>query len=133
MEIDLLVITPYGLQLQVKAERVTIPTCEGEVQAGANHSPIVAKLQAGIFSVASVGKPVQHYYLDQGYASLGATKIIITVEIFENQKDLNMKRAQSSQERAWKRLADRSGSVDINRSLESLERAKARLRLTQLL
>ena len=133
MEIDLLVVTPQGPRLNVKASRVTIPTFEGELQAGANHTPVVTALQAGWLAVVSSSKATQRYYIDKGYASLGASKIVVTTEVFEEQKDLDTKRARESQKRALQRLGDRSGSVDVVRALESLERAKARLRLKQLL
>jgi F-type H+-transporting ATPase subunit epsilon len=107
-----------------EAEMVVARTTEGEIGILPGHAPMLGELGEGVLRVIQAGGTEVAAAIHGGFLSVSATGVSVLADIAELGADIDLARAQAAYDRA---VASISGSDDAA-ALESLNRAKARLR-----
>ena len=132
--LELKLVSPSKLVLDEQALKVEIPGALGYLCVGVKHTPFLSELKPGIVQVyLQDQKNKKAYYVSGGYFQVEDNNAVVLADIVESYEEVDLNRAKASKERAQKRLSETSNSrVDIQRALNSLSRAEARLALKQL-
>ena len=120
------VITPYGEFLDEEADFVKLPGKSGEIGVLPNHSPLVSTLKIGELLVQSNGEKA-YYFIPDGVVKVDQEAISVLVPYIESSNEIDVKRAESSLERAVKRLTSAESDVDLSRARNSKLRAQCRI------
>jgi F-type H+-transporting ATPase subunit epsilon len=102
-DIELQVVTPQRHVLQETVQSVELPGKDGYLGILPGHAPLLTELGIGILTYQKGGQP-RYLTIAHGYAEVLPDRVIVLAEISE-----------------------RAEEVDVARTRESLEEAKARL------
>ncbi len=122
----LIVVTPDGLQFDGQAESLTVRTTTGDMGILAGHINCVAPLGMGRATIVTEGKR-RYAACIGGMLSMnnGEAKLVPTT--FEWSDQIDVERAEASEKRAQKMLADKEASAMELRLAEArLKRALVR-------
>lgn len=125
---DLEIVTPERIFYRGKAWMVELNTTEGEIGVYKNHIPTVFVLAPGILNIKEEGA-ARKAALYSGFMEVQKERITILAETAEWPEEIDVARAKKSQERAKRRLEEKTESVDVKRAEASLKRAMVRLNL----
>lgn len=118
---DLKIVTPDGLAFDGKAEELTVRTTTGEMGILAGHINCVAPLGMGRAMILS-GAERRYAACIGGMVSVVDNKVTLVATTFEWADQIDASRAQRSEEKANRILADK------NASRQELQMAQARLK-----
>ena len=124
------IVTPQGLVFSEEVDEVTASGSEGEFGILPGHVPFVTTLKIGILS-AKVGNATKHFFVNWGYAEVGAEKVLILADSAELSEEIDLERAKAAMKRAEERLKQ-AEHTDFHRAELALERAVTRIQLTEL-
>jgi F-type H+-transporting ATPase subunit epsilon len=131
MKLQVNILSPLRPFCEVEASSVLAPSSSGDVEVGLNHAFYVTTLKPGIVSVK--GEEGVDFFVSGGILSVQNNVVRIFSDVIEGVRDLDKARAEKAERRALERLKSRSDlDLDINRALDSLSRAQARLKLLSL-
>lgn len=118
---DLKIVTPDGLAFDGKAEELIVRTTSGEMGIMAGHINCVAPLGMGRAMVLTEGQR-KYAACIGGMVSMVDNKVTLVATTFEWADNIDLPRAQRSEERANQILANK------NASKQELQLAEARLK-----
>ena len=120
------IVTPEKKVVDTAAEELQIPGKNGYLGILPGHAPLITELSVGeiIYRENSIE---QRLAVAWGFAEILPNKVTILAETAERPSEIDVDRARKSKERAEQRLTSGDTSVDINRALDALNRAQARL------
>jgi F-type H+-transporting ATPase subunit epsilon len=112
------------------AEEVQIPGKNGYIGVLPGHAPLITELSVGeiIFRENSVE---QRLAVAWGFAEVLPNKVTILAESAERPSEIDVARARKAKERAEQRLTSGDTAVDVERALDALHRADARIDVAQ--
>jgi F-type H+-transporting ATPase subunit epsilon len=118
---------------EVSANYLQVPGVLGYMGIMPGHTALISELGIGELKIEGGEAGVHHtYFVSGGYLEVVDDNIKVLVDTVEHLDAIDISRAAAAEERAKKRLAEKSDLVvDIARALAALERAKARQKLAQ--
>lgn len=131
MPLSLQIITPERVVFEEEGvESVTLPGSEGELTVLPRHAPLMTALQAGALFFRKGGIETD-VALSGGFLEVRDDKVIILADTAERSEEIDAARAEEARQRAAELLASHEGEIDIARAMAALERAEARIRVTE--
>jgi F-type H+-transporting ATPase subunit epsilon len=124
------IVTPQGLVFSEEVDEVTASGSEGEFGILPGHVPFVTTLKVGILS-GKVGNTTKYFFVNWGYAEVGAEKVLILADSAELSEEIDLDRAKAAMKRAEERLK-KAEDIDFHRAETALERAVTRIQLSEL-
>ena len=124
------IVTPQGLVFSEEVDEVTASGSEGEFGILPGHVPFVTTLKIGLLS-CKIGNSSKHFFVNWGYAEVGAEKVLILADSAELSEEIDLERAKAAMKRAEERLKQ-AEHTDFHRAELALERAVTRIQLTEL-
>jgi F-type H+-transporting ATPase subunit epsilon len=124
------IVTPEKKVVDTTAEEVQIPGKNGYIGVLPGHAPLITELSVGeiIFRENSVE---QRLAVAWGFAEVLPNKVTILAESAERPSEIDIARARKAKERAEQRLTSGDTAVDVERALDALHRADARIDVAQ--
>jgi F-type H+-transporting ATPase subunit epsilon len=128
------VVTPEKIVVSEDAQIVAAPGSLGEFGVLIGHTPFLTTLKTGIIRYTDTDRKENYVFVSGGFAEALPNKVAVLAESAEKRKDIDLKRAQDSLERAQKRLAEdrMREDIDFDRARAALDRATVRIRLAGL-
>ena len=120
------VVTPDRLVQKDVAEEIQIPGKNGYLGILPGHAPLITELAVGEITYR-VGTRVTRLAVAWGFAEVLPDKVTILAERAEKADEIDVKRAEEARQRAEERLHSTSTETDVERALNALDRANARL------
>ena len=127
-KIVLEVIQPTQCKVKGEYDHVIIPGVDGDFGILENHTPFITKIRPGILQLYK-GKSVEKFAIHDGFVTVDSNMVTIISDVIEKENEIDSKRAESSKNRAEKRLKSAMGDVDFRRAEFALKKALTRLKL----
>ena len=128
---DLKIVTPDGLAFEGKAEELIVRTTSGEMGILAGHINCVCPLGMGRATILTEGER-KYAACIGGMVSMVDNKVTLVATTFEWADQIDLSRAQQSEERANRVLSDRNASKQEQQLAEArLKRALIRKNVAQ--
>lgn len=123
------IVTPQGLVFSEEVDEVTASGSEGEFGVLPGHVPFVTTLKIGMLTCKK-GNEVKYFFVNWGYAEVGAEKVMILADSAERSEDISLERAMAAKKRAEERLKH-AENVDFARAEAAIERAVMRTQVAE--
>jgi len=120
------IVTPEKTVVETTAEEVQIPGKNGYLGILPGHAPLITELSVGEITFRE-NSTEQKLAVAWGFAEILPNKVTILAETAERPSEINVERARQAKERAEQRLTSGDTAVDVDRALDALHRAQARL------
>jgi F-type H+-transporting ATPase subunit epsilon len=120
------IVTPEKKVVETAAEEVQIPGKNGYLGILPGHAPLITELSVGKITFRE-NSTEQKLAVAWGFAEVLPNKVTILAETAERPSEINVERARQAKERAEQRLTGGDTAVDVDRALDALHRAQARL------
>jgi F-type H+-transporting ATPase subunit epsilon len=120
------IVTPEKKVVETAAEEVQIPGKNGYLGILPGHAPLITELAVGEVTYKE-NATERHLAVAWGFAEVLPDKVTILAETAERPAEIDVARARQAKDRAEQRLTSGDINVDVERSLDSLHRAEARL------
>jgi F-type H+-transporting ATPase subunit epsilon len=121
------IVTPEKKVVETKAaEEVQIPGRNGYLGILPGHAPLITELAVGEITYRE-NATQQRLAVAWGFAEVLPDKVTILAETAERPSEIDVGRARKAKERAEQRLTSGDASVNVERALDALHRAQARL------
>jgi F-type H+-transporting ATPase subunit epsilon len=127
------IVTPDHQELSCEAESVVVKTTSGEVGFMADHAPLIAGLVPHVLRYVDGDKKEGHVAVGGGFVEVRDNVVSVLAPSAELPQEVDFDRARKAEERAQKRLAEKSPDIDVARAQAALARATARLQLEHYL
>ncbi len=123
---SLKIVTPDGLEYDGQAEEVVVRTTTGELGVMANHVNLVAPLGMGTATIVIDGKK-RYAACIGGMLTVMNREVTLVPTTFEWAEEIDVKRAEASEERAKRILANKTAEkTEIRMAEARLKRALIR-------
>ncbi len=129
-KINIQVIQPTQIKISGEYDHIIIPGIDGDFGISPEHTPFITKIRPGILHLYK-GTKITDFAIHDGFVTVENNIIKIVCETIESSSEIKTKRAESSKDRAEKRLKTSSEDIDFRRAETSLKRALVRLSLTK--
>ena len=119
------IITPERTFYEGEATMIEFNTVEGEIGVLPQHVPLTTVIAPGICTITEAAgqkKAAVH----AGLAEILPDKVTILAEIAEWPDEIDVDRARRAEDRARKRLAEKSANLDVLRAEIALKKALVR-------
>src|SRR5512135_1811080 len=123
------IVTPQGLVFSEEVDEVTATGSEGEFGVLPGHVPFVTTLKIGMLACKK-GSESKYFFVNWGYAEVGAEKVMILADSAERSEDIDIERAIAAKKRAEERLKH-AENVDFARAEAAIERAVMRSQVVE--
>lgn len=131
MPLTLQIITPERIVFEEQnVDSLTVPGAEGELTILPQHAALMTALRPGPV-VFRRGAEEVDLALSGGFMDVRDDKVIVLADTAERSDEIDQARAEEARRRAQERIVEHQGTVDFARALAALERAQARLRVTE--
>ena len=120
------IVTPEKKVVDTRAEEAQIPGKNGYLGILPGHAPLITELAVGEITFRSQAKE-ERLAVAWGFAEVLPDKVTILAESAERPAEIDVDRARKSKERAEQLLTSGDTSVDVERALDALHRAEARI------
>lgn len=124
-QIHVQIVTSGGVVFDDRCSYTELPLEGGSIGVLGNHVPILGAMTDGVVKCRTAEGEI-FIATGQGVANVSNNEVILLVRNAELAKDIDVPRAQASEQRARERLADKNGHWDMLRAEASLHRALAR-------
>lgn len=126
------IVTPERTVWSEDIEALVVPAWEGQLGVLPGHAPLLCVLKPGMIAVTKDEKD-QFMATAGGFMEVTPAKTVILADAVEEVKQIDVKRAQESLERARGLLAKAAHdrTVDVDRAKKAADRALARLRAAE--
>jgi F-type H+-transporting ATPase subunit epsilon len=124
------VVTPERVVYSGEAKMVIARGVEGDLGILPNHMPLVTPLKVAPVRIQTEGDKETKIAVSGGFMEVRGDKVTILAETAELPEDIDVARAQAAKARAEKRLIDKHPDLDVRRAELALQRAIARLDVT---
>src|SRR5579864_500521 len=122
------IVTPEKKVVQTEAEEVQIPGKNGYLGILPGHAPLITELAVGEITFRGASGE-QHLAVAWGFAEVLPNKVTVLAETAERPSEIDVERSRKAKERAEQLLTSGDASVDVERALDALARAEARLQV----
>jgi F-type H+-transporting ATPase subunit epsilon len=122
------IVTPEKKVIDTAAEEVQIPGKNGYLGIMPGHAPLITELAVGEISFRGPSGE-QHLAVAWGFAEVLPDKVTVLAETAERPSEIDVERSRKAKERAEQLLSSGDTSVDVERALDALARAEARLQV----
>ncbi|HLJ29043.1 MAG TPA: F0F1 ATP synthase subunit epsilon [Candidatus Angelobacter sp.] len=123
--IQLEIVTPERLLVNVAASEIQIPGKSGYLGILPRHAPLITELAVGEISYRAEGQ-LKRLAVAWGFAEVLPHKVTILAETAEKAEEIDVARAQAAKQKAEEELRKAGASGDAD-AQAALERAKTRL------
>ncbi|MGQ0554256.1 MAG: ATP synthase F1 subunit epsilon [Planctomycetota bacterium] len=120
--------SPDGLIWSGAASTVVVPATQGSMGVLPRHAALMSSLEPGLTVVTEPGGSERRYVTGAGFVEIADDRVLLLVDFADDPARIDVKRAQSSRERAEKRLRSAAEEVDRVRAEAALARSLQRLR-----
>jgi F-type H+-transporting ATPase subunit epsilon len=121
--IELQVVTPQRHVLQETVQSVELPGKDGYLGVLPGHAPLLTELGIGILTYQKDGQPL-YLTIAHGYAEVLPDRVIVLAEICDRAEEVDVARTRETLEEAKARLAKASpGDEDWKRASIDLQRS----------
>ena len=120
------IITPDRVFYEGDVVMAEFNTTEGGIGIYKNHVPLTVIIRPGVLTITEP-EDEKRAALHAGFAEVLGDKVTILAESIEWPDEIDMERAQSAEERARERIANKPDGVDLDRAAVALQRAIARI------
>src|ERR1700726_4524424 len=122
------IVTPEKKVVDTAATEAQIPGKNGYLGVLPGHAPLITELAVGevTFRVGNNNEE-QRLAVAWGFAEVLPDKVTILAETAERPSEIDVDRARKPKERPDQRLTSGDTNVDVERALDALHRAEARL------
>lgn len=128
IEVD--IVTPTRqIAHGVKANVVTLPAEDGEIQILPNHRDLLTSLNTGILTIVADGTE-RKFAISYGFAEIHNDKVIVLAETAEESTEIDKERAARSRKRAEELLSGVLSPEDFAKQERKLQRAIIRQQAT---
>lgn len=126
-ELTCRVVTPERDVFEGDVESVNLPGADGNFSVLVDHTPYVAQLEIGEISLKTPGG-TRYVACSGGFARVVDNVVTVLAETAELPEEIDIERAEAALERAKKRLKSTDlQSITADRAEDALRRAKNRL------
>lgn len=122
------IVTPVKTVFSGNISSVSAPGVCGGFQVLVNHATLLSQVGIGEMKLLNSENKEVHFATSGGFFEVNNNKVIFLAETTEPKNEIDVKRAQSSLERANKRIKEKV-NIDLARAWASFERAKNRIRV----
>jgi len=122
------IVTQEGTRFDGQVDSVTLPGEMGYFGVRIGHAAMIAALKIGIITAKIEGKNTL-FACSGGLARVSTNEVVVLGDAIEAASEIDIMRAQQSEERARDRYEDRKADVDHTRAELALKRALNRLRV----
>jgi F-type H+-transporting ATPase subunit epsilon len=130
--IKLEVVTPEKYVVSESAEIVMAPGTLGEFGVLRGHTPFLTSLKIGRLHYRDASGNEKVVFVSGGFAEALPDRVTVLAESAERRRDIDVKRAKASRERAQKRLSvDKTENINYERARASLYRAIERIKIAE--
>jgi F-type H+-transporting ATPase subunit epsilon len=131
MPLSLQIITPERVVFEEQnVDSLTVPGADGELTILPQHAALMTALKPGPVVMRRGGEEID-LALSGGFMDVRDDKVILLADTAERSEEIDQARAEEARRRAQERIAAHDTSIDFARALAALERAQARLRVTE--
>ena len=127
-KIHLRIVTPNRQLVSQDVDECQIPGREGYLGVLPGHAPLISELKIGELSYRS-GKEVHQMAVLGGFLEVLPDQVTVLADTAELSTDIDLARAESSRERAERRLKQTDSETDTRRAMIALERALIRIQV----
>lgn len=128
-KLHLKITTPLGIFLEKDVDEIVAPGSEGYFGVQYGHTPFLTSIRPGILKIFAQNSE-EIYSIHNGFVIVNFDEISILTEIIEKPEDVDKTRAESSKERAERRLKEKKEGIDFRRAELALRRGLARLQVS---
>ncbi len=122
------IVTPEKKVVDTAAAEVQIPGKNGYLGILPGHAPLITELAVGEITFRGASGE-QHLAVAWGFAEVLPNKVTVLAETAERPSEIDVERSRKAKERAEQLLTSGDASVDVERALDALARAEARLQV----
>src|SRR5579863_2254035 len=122
------IVTPEKKVVDTAAAEVQIPGKNGYLGVLPGHAPLITELAVGEITYRDGGEE-QKLAVAWGFAEVLPNKVTVLAETAERPSEIDVERSRKAKERAEQLLTSGDASVDVERALDALARAEARLQV----
>jgi F-type H+-transporting ATPase subunit epsilon len=126
------IVTPEKKVVDTAVEEVQIPGKNGYLGILPGHAPLITELAVGEITFrtgSGSNSSEQHLAVAWGFAEVLPDKVTVLAETAERPAEIDVERSRKAKERAEQLLTSGDTSVDVERALDALARAEARLQV----
>ncbi len=124
------VVTPERVVYSGQAAMVIVRGVSGDLGILPNHMPLVTPLKIAPVRIKTEGDKELAIAVSGGFIEVHGEKLTILAETAELPENIDVARAQAAKSRAEQRLIDKHPDLDLRRAERALQRAIARLQVT---
>jgi F-type H+-transporting ATPase subunit epsilon len=125
--IELEIVTPERHLLHDTVQWVEIPGKEGYLGVLPGHAPLITELGIGVLNYRK-GSETRFLTIIDGYAEVLPDRVIVLAELSERAEEINVERSREAAEKAKAEIAKTStGNEEWQRAALALQRALVRL------
>ena len=124
------ILTLQKLFLREEIRFVIAPGQEGVFEVLAHHAPFVFALKPGPLRIRLPDGQEQYVAVGTGFLVVQKERTTVLTRSAERPEDIDVERARRAKERAEQRLQQKSPDFEMARAEASLQRALARLKVT---
>jgi len=124
------IVTPEKKVFSDTVDIVVAPGEEGEFGVLPNHIPFLTKLKVGELCFR-IGSSTRHVAIMGGYAEVLPDHVTVLAPAAEEATEIDVIRAKAARERAERRLAEARDKLEFARAQAALQRAMARLKVSE--
>jgi len=121
------ILAPDRPPLRFQAREVLLPGAIGVFSVRPGHTPLLTQLMPGAIVIYEADGKKHFYAQAGGFAEIKDDHVTVLVEIFEHGPEIDLARAESSLERAEKRIKEGGAEHDVTRAESALSRAVSRI------
>jgi F-type H+-transporting ATPase subunit epsilon len=123
------IVTPTKTALDKDVDMVILQTTEGQIGVLSGHEPVATILDNGVLRYYDDEK-IERMALFGGFAEINQEEVVVLAGVAENPDEIDKERALRAEERARRRMVEKTAGFDEMRAKMALRRALVRLELT---
>jgi len=128
-ELNLEIVTPFGILLNSKIISCTVPGTRGEFQVLQHHAALMSTVEIGSVKVEYTDAKSAKIAVSGGFCEVKNDRVKIMVESAESADHIDTERAKAAKRRAEERLSSKSADIDYDRAKLAMVRALNRLKV----
>lgn len=125
-ELTLEVAVPERRLIQEAVDEVQVPALDGYLGVLPGHAPLMTEVGIGVLSFKKAGE-TRYLALHGGLMEVLPEHVRVLADRAEWAEEIDVKRAQTSRQRATDLLQRHDNEIDVERAQSAIERAQARI------